>query len=157
MTVYIFDASSLLVFQNYFPDTFQSFWEALDDLVDRDRVFSVKECLNELDTRINRPHLTNWVQRVKVIFRPPNNEETLFVSEILKNNRFRDLVKKAAILEDKPVADPWIIASGKIHKACVVTEESYKPHAARIPNACEFYKVDCTNVEGFLKREKWRF
>jgi len=157
MTVYILDSSSILVLQNYFPKTFPSFWEALDDLVDRDRVFSVRECYRELDARINQPHLTEWVERVKVIFRVPIAAETRFVAEIFTNPHFRQIIRQKQILAGDPVADPFVISAAKCHSACVVSEESMKPNAARIPNLCAHYNIDCTNIEGMFDRESWRF
>ncbi|HEX6902643.1 MAG TPA: DUF4411 family protein [Thermoanaerobaculia bacterium] len=40
---------------------------------------------------------------------------------------------------------------------CVVTEEANRPHAAKVPNVCEHFGVSCTNVEGFMARNDWRF
>ncbi|MCZ6821218.1 MAG: DUF4411 family protein [Calditrichaeota bacterium] len=60
-------------------------------------------------------------------------------------------------LKGTPVADPFVIASARIRQACVVTEEGKKKNAARIPNVCEYFGVDCTNLEGFMERERWRF
>ena len=40
---------------------------------------------------------------------------------------------------------------------CVVTQESERPHAAKIPNICEHFGVDWTNLKGFMERENWSF
>jgi len=31
-------------------------------------------------------------------------------------------------------------------------EETYKDNAAKIPNICDYFKVDYLNLEGFLQR-----
>jgi hypothetical protein len=39
----------------------------------------------------------------------------------------------------------------------VVTEEEKKANAARIPNVCEYFGVNCVNLEGFMERKGWAF
>lgn len=60
-------------------------------------------------------------------------------------------------LQGKPVADPFVIAKAKVLKGCVITQESKKPNAAHIPNVCEYFSIDCLNLEGFMEREDWIF
>jgi transcriptional regulator with XRE-family HTH domain len=91
------------------------------------------------------------------IFRTPNEEELSIVKDILSDHRFRGLIRRESILKGLPVADPFIIAAAKVHNGMVVTQENYKPDAARIPTVCEVLKVRCINLEQFLKREKLRY
>lgn len=81
----------------------------------------------------------------------------MFVSEIFSIPHFQNLVGQKQTLKGTPVADPFIIACAKVKNGCVVTEEVMKQGAARIPNICEHFGIDCTNVEGFMEREKWEF
>ena len=67
------------------------------------------------------------------------------------------LVRQQERLQGKPVADPFVIAKAKVHNGCVITQEVKKPNAARIPNVCEHFGVDCLNLEGFMEREDWTF
>ena len=42
----------------------------------------------------------------------------------------------------------------------VLHEQMYgcvSTNAVKIPNVCEHFGVDCTNLEEFMEREKWRF
>jgi hypothetical protein len=39
----------------------------------------------------------------------------------------------------------------------VVTMETLRPDAARIPNICEHFKVPCLSLEGFMEKESWQF
>ena len=39
----------------------------------------------------------------------------------------------------------------------VVTMESLKPNAARIPNICEHFGVRCMDLEEFMEAEGWKF
>ena len=60
-------------------------------------------------------------------------------------------------LKGRPVADPFVVAAAKARGACAVTEESMRETAAKIPNVCDHFEIDWTNVEGFMKREGWAF
>ena len=55
------------------------------------------------------------------------------------------------------MADPFLIASANCCKGWVVTEEVLKPEAAKIPNVCQHFGVNCTNVAGFLEQQGWKF
>ncbi len=157
MTVYIFDTNSFRVLQSYYPQTFQSFWDSFNRLVQDARVFSVREVLNELLNQLTRPHLIDWVDANKPIFRTPTAEETEFVAQILAVPHFAPLISRDNILKGRPVADPFVIAAGKIFGACVVTEEANLPNAAKIPNVCNHFGIPWTNLEGFLEKERWSF
>lgn len=50
-----------------------------------------------------------------------------------------------------------LVAAAGARGGCVVTEEANTQNAAKIPNVCEHFGVDCTNVEGFMERESWTF
>ena len=52
---------------------------------------------------------------------------------------------------------PFIVAAAKVINGCVVTEESKKPNAPNIPNVCEYFNIECTNLQGFMEREGWKF
>jgi len=90
-------------------------------------------------------------------FQLPSPEEFAFVVEIFKVSHFQSLVRKKERLQGKPVADPFVIAKAKALKGCVITQESKKPNAVHIPNVCEYFSIDCLNLEGFMEREDWTF
>jgi len=50
-----------------------------------------------------------------------------------------------------------VIACARNRGGCVVTEEGLRPNAARIPNVCQHFGIDWTNVEGFLAHHDWEF
>ena len=61
------------------------------------------------------------------------------------------------MLKGLPVADPFVIAAAKVHGGCVITDESFKKGAARIPTICTEFEVECINIEQFLNRENLKF
>jgi len=67
------------------------------------------------------------------------------------------LIGQKAILKGTPVADPFVLALAKAREGTVVTQERYKPKAAKLPNVCEHFQVPCHNLETFMKVEGWTF
>lgn len=155
--IYIFDTSSFRLLNNYFPENFPTVWEEIDRLVEESRFISVQEVFRELEPGRNKKFLLDWVKLNKNIFLNPTQNEMLFVGKIFNIKHFQNLVGEKQRLKGTPVADPFIIACAKVKNGCVITEEALKENAARIPNICQHFNIDCTNVEGFMNRERWRF
>ena len=155
--IYVFDTTCFVNIKSYFPNRFPSFWDNFNNYVNMGKIISVREVYNELDTHIAKSFLEPWIKDNKTIFRIPSNDELTFVKEIFSIRHFQYLIDKKRISLGKPTADPFIIASAKVNNGCVVSEEIYKENAAKIPNICKHFEVDCTNLEGFLEREKWCF
>ena len=155
--VYVFDSSSFIVVGHYFPSNFPSFWERFNSAILESQIVSVREAYRELDNRATRHHLIDWVNRNKEIFLVPSPEETQFVAEIFSVRHFQQLINEKQRLTASPAADPFIVASAKVRNACVVTEESFKKNAAKIPNVCDHYGIECVTIQGFMDKERWRF
>lgn len=154
---FAFDTNSLRVLGNYYPERFPSFWTRFEEEIGQGGVFSVREVLNELERQDKTSWLWGWAKSRREFFRSPTPAETAFVGRIFTVAHFRELVGGRQRLLGQPVADPFLVAAGHVHGCCVVTEEANKPNAAKIPNVCTHFKVDFTNVEGFLERMDWRF
>lgn len=155
--VYIFDTSSFRVLNHYFPQRFPSFWINFDNYVSLGQIISVREVYNELVVQGIKPHLISWINLNKVIFLTPDGNETKFIRQIFTIPHFRNLVNQKQILQGRPAADPFVVAAGKVKNACVVTEEKMVKNAAKIPNVCEYFKIDCINMERFMENEGWEF
>lgn len=154
---YVFDCNSFNVLSNYYPDHFPSFWAKFEQAIASGRVLSCKEVLNELGRLGRTEWIREWAENSKGLFEPPTPDEGAFVARIFSVEHFRQLVGKKQLLNGYPVADPFIIASAGVRRGCVVTEEEHKPKSAKIPNVCEHFKVHCTNVQGFLTQNGWKF
>ena len=154
---YVFDTNSFIVISHYYPQQFPSFWDKFNQAVEVEKIISVREVFRELDQEASAPHLSDWIKRHKNIFMIPSAAATQFVSTIFSVSHFQTLVSEKSRLAGRPCADPFIIAWAKVIKGCVVTEEKEKPNAAKIPNVCQHFGVDCTNLQGFMERENWTF
>ena len=141
---------------NYYPDQFPTFWRQFNKAVTDGKVISVREAHRELKSQV-QPPLSDWVNDHRRIFMPPSGTEMQFISAIFSIQHFQTLVRVQSRLEGHPCADPFIIAKAEFIDGCVVTEETLKPNAAKIPNVCERFEIDCTNLQGFMEREGWTF
>lgn len=154
---YVIDTNSLRVFGNYYPESFPSFWEEIANLVDGGRLVSCREVQKEIERQSVSVHLNTWVDDNSHIFSAPISEEMEFVAEIFRVPHFRQLIGLKQQLKGLPVADPFLIARGAQLSGCIVSEETHKPNASKIPNVCEHFGIRCLNVEGFLSEVGWQF
>jgi hypothetical protein len=130
-----------------------------DEIVSAGRLVSVREVRNEIERNLGTrlETLTGWCASHQELFTTPSPQEQRYVASIFHNSHFLQLVTQKALLKGTPVADPFVIAKAWEVGGCVVTEEADRLNAARIPNVCAHFGVDCTNLEGFMERERWQF
>jgi len=155
--IYVFDTSSFIVLGHYFPNQFPTFWKYFSEAVDAGKIVSTREVAKELEHDVTREHLQQWIKANRAIFQTPTPEETLFVSKIFSVRHFQQLINERQRLKGTPVADPFVIAAAKIRHGCVVTEETFKENAARIPNICMHFQIPCVNLENFMLQQNWTF
>jgi hypothetical protein len=155
--LFIFDTNSLRVLGNYYPEQFPSFWERFEITVEKKEVFSVREVYNEIVNQIKDEWYLDWLKKRKEMFLVPGAEEGQFVAEIFKVAHFQQLVGEEQRLKGQPVADPFVVACAKVCNGTVVTEESVKDNAAKIPNVCKHFNIKFTDVRGFLEINGWKF
>ena len=154
---YVFDTNCFIVIGHYYPKQFPSFWEEFNQAVEVGKIISVREVRRELDRNAAEDHLVEWIELHKNIFVTPRPAVMQLVNEIFSVPHFEASLPDRTRLGNNPFADPFIIAQAKVMNYYVVTQESERPHAAKIPNICEHFDVDCMNLQGFMEREGWSF
>ncbi len=155
---YIFDTNTLsAIFKHYFFDSFPTFWDKFNQKITSQDVCSVREVYNEIKGFKRGDILEDWIKSRKDFFQEPSVDELKFITEIYTVNHFKFNLEKIKLLKGGAFADPFIIAKAKIENATIVTEEKYKENAAKIPNICNHFSVEFTNLKGFLKFENWVF
>jgi hypothetical protein len=154
--IYVFDSNSFSEMSPYFPDIFPAFWTKFETAVANGEISSTREVLLELNDGPQN-HIFEWCNTNKSIFETPNNVEMEFVSRIFSIQHFRQLISNKSILRGTPVADPFVIARAASLSGTVVSEESYKPNAAKIPNVCEHFGIRCIKLGEFLREKRWTF
>jgi hypothetical protein len=154
--LYIFDSSSLInLFRHYYPKRFPTLWNYFENSLASGNIISVKEVYNEIQGQNDK--LCAWAKTNSSIFLEPTEEEMLFVVDIFRIPHFQAIVRQKEIFSGKPVADPFIIAKAKASNGSVITEEQKKDNAAKIPNICAHFHIECYNLEGFMEKENWEF
>ena len=154
---FIFDTNSLRVLGNYYPERFPSFWKRFEEMVEKKEVLSVREVYNEITKQVKDEWYLEWLEAHREMFLAPSADEGTFVAQIFRVAHFQQLVGEEQRLKGQPVADPFVVACAKVRNGIVVTEEAVKENAAKIPNVCKHFKIECTDVEGFLKINDWKF
>lgn len=91
------------------------------------------------------------------LFTTPNATEGSFVAGIYAVPHFQANIERQKLLKGGKNADPFVIARAYAIKGTVLTMEQLKPHAAKIPNICEHFKIPCLDFRGFMQAEKWKF
>jgi hypothetical protein len=158
MPVYVFDSGPLIdLFEHYYPGRFPTLWSSFEALVKSGKIVSVREVLKEIESHYREDRLKAWGQGNQHLFTEPTPDEIDLVNDIFAIPHFRQMVAKKKILKGGFVADPFVIARAWANGGCVVSTEHKKDSAARIPNVCEHFGVDCTDLEGFMGRESWSF
>lgn len=157
--IYVFDTNCLIVlFNHFYLGRFPSLWEKFNQLIVERKIISVREVYNEIDAYLNPDsRLVQWAKEHREVFEQPSVEEMKFVQKIFSVRHFRNLIERKATLEGRPVADPFLVAKAKVENKMLVTQEGMRENAAKIPNVCEHFKVQYTNLEGFMEREGWQF
>ena len=72
--IYVFDNSSLNILKDYYPERFTNFWKCFNDMVTKGDIISVREVYKELDGKVDRPHIQEWIHSHREIFLPPSPE-----------------------------------------------------------------------------------
>jgi len=122
------------------------------------KAISVREAINEIKRYKGESRLIEWLKKNSIIFIQPTQVEYTYIKDIFDNEHFRNnIITRQNILEGRPVADPFVVAKANAMNGIVVTQEKYKQNSGKIPNICEFIDVKCTNLEGFMGREQWKF
>ena len=87
----------------------------------------------------------------------PTAEEGAFIARIYSIPHFQQNIELQKLLKGGKNADPFIIAKAAVSEMSVVTMETLRQNAAKIPNICEHFDVPWMTLEGFMEAEGWEF
>ena len=65
-----------------------------------------------------------WIHDHKDMFKNPDNQESLIISQIFQSPKMRENIHQKNILENRPSADPYIVAKAKVLEVTVVRLKS---------------------------------
>lgn len=151
---FVLDTNIIRTLLNYFPKKgrqFQEVWEKIDKMIKTGEIISTDECYNELARQFSdKSEQYRWIHDHKEMFKNPDDNESVIISQLLMNHKMSETVHIKNILENRPSADVYIVAKAKALGATVVTAEKLKPNSAQLPNLCEKLSVDCITYDDFM-------
>ena len=154
---YVFDNSPLSVlFKNFYRSRFPSLWERFDALVAEGQIVSTREAYREIEDWPTES-LRAWAAENRHLFATPTAVEGAFVTRIYAVSHFQQNIEQQKILKGGRNADPFVIAKAAVEDRAIVTMETLKLNAAKIPNICQYFNVKCLSLEQFMEKEGWTF
>lgn len=141
--------------RNYFPGRFPTLWKLFDQIVVEGKITSTREAYREI-ADLGGPTL-GWADKNKTLFATPDAKEASFVVGIYAIPHFQGNIEKQKILRGGKNADPFLVARAAVLGGTVVTMEKFRDHAAKIPNICKHFSVECIDLEGFMAAQGWTF
>jgi hypothetical protein len=143
--VYVLDTSFIIqLHENYYRETFATLWEHFDEMLATGQFTSTREVKRELEDQNDAA--SEWAA-----------EEGKFVASIYAVKHFQQNIETKKILKGGKNADPFVVARAVAVKGTVLTMEQLKPHAAKIPNICEYFKMPCMDMRQFMVAKNWKF
>ncbi len=164
---YVFDSNILIdIYQNYYPEVFESVWEKIEELISNEIMVSITEVREELKSKNIRDQWLKINNNCNgLLFREliAGEEECIPLIEDLPIYREKFHKKKTISTLEKEwgdyataVADPWLIAYGWKHNATVVTNESPRKKY-NMPHVCDELNVNHINLKEFFKENYIKF
>ncbi|MBK7631039.1 MAG: DUF4411 family protein [Ignavibacteriales bacterium] len=155
--IYVFDTNALSnILNHYYANNFPSFWERFDQMIKSKNSFPFGGFI-KINQRFGGGKKKRIMNENIDFFTNPNVDELNFVTKIYSVTHFQQNLDKKKILSGGFFADPFVISKAYVNDACIITEEENKPNAAKIPNICHHFNIDCKNFEGFLNENSWKF
>lgn len=155
---YCLDTSALTTAWRYHypPNVFPSLWRDIDTCIESGLLVAPDEVLEELE--IGGDALYDWATKRPSLFIPPDRDIQNMVSSILAHpEHVKLLYSKHAT--STVIADPFVIATAKIHACTVVSGEvfqsSYSPNKTKIPNVCADLDIEHLSVIEFIYERGW--
>ncbi|MCD6483514.1 MAG: DUF4411 family protein, partial [Candidatus Odinarchaeota archaeon] len=164
--IYIIDTCSIIdLFRLYPRDIFSKLWMNLDELIKDNRVISHEFVLKELSKKNDEAY--KWAKNRKKVFKGVTRHQIKIMGDLSRNvEEFKKLVEGG---KDKEIhADPWLIVLAlekeqqrklipEIKIKVIVTEEKLKQNKINIPSVCRKLSIECINIIGLMRREKWKW
>lgn len=164
--IYCLDANVLIeAWQKYYaPEICPDYWEILNELGKRGRIFIAEEVKNEIvvtdDVEKKEDDLSRWLKRSSIPVHKPTENVIKCWKSIIQANPLHKLLVDS--VKSRSLADPWVISHALDKNATVVTKESpiTSPNAKKpvtIPNVCENMGVRWIDDFAFVKEIGLKF
>ena len=137
----------------YSMDLCPTYWEILDQLAQRDRLFATIEVKKEIAQHDDV--LAEWIKPRPYLFKDVTTEVQKYLRQIMAHySRLVDSTRKRSI------ADPWVIAHAMAERAIVVTKEmpaGLNARRIKIPDVCTALNIPWIDDFRFAREIGIRF
>jgi hypothetical protein len=143
--LYCLDANVLIqAWQKYYSPKFcPDYWEILNELGKKGRVFIPEEVKNEIvvpdSPEKTEDDLSKWIKRSSIPIHKPTEKVISCWQKILQTNPLHKLLVDN--IKGRSLADPWVISHAMSMNATVVTKENIETalntKRIKIPNVCQ--------------------
>lgn len=137
--------------ETYPPDVFKEFWKTFEDFLGSGAVISPQVVLDELKKKDD--DLYKWARKHPGVFQVLGEDVQRSTSEILA--QFPRIMEEG---RDRNTADPFVIATARVHGLTVVTTERFgNEKKPKIPFVCQHFGIKAIGLVAFLREQKWKF
>lgn len=155
--MYVFDTSPFsALFKSFYRRRFPTLWTQFDGLAEDGTITSTREVGRELE-RYGNEECQEWLRNHREIFTTPTAAEANVVRRIYEVEHFQQNIELKKLQKGGLNADPFVVAKAAVNEGTVVTLERAPPNAARIPNICHHFNINCFTLEEFMEAEGWIF
>ena len=153
---YVFDTTPFVtLFRNFYKSRFPTLWGLFDARIESGEITSTREVFRELEEQDDT--LLAWARAHRDVFVTPDAAEGAFVAQIYAVPHFQQNIEKQKLLKGGKNADAFVTARAAVLQGCVVMLEKRTPNAAKIPNICDHFGIQCLTLEEFMEAENWSF
>jgi len=163
--IYCLDANVLIqAWQKYYaPDLCPDYWNILNDLGSKGRIFIPEEVKNEIVVTDNldktEDDLSKWLKQSAIPVHKLTEQVIKCWQDILSANPLHKLLVDN--IKGRSLADPWVISHALCENATVVTKENLEKaintKRIKIPNVCENMGIRWIDDFTFVKELGLKF
>jgi hypothetical protein len=151
--LFVWDTSALIAawVERYPRDVLPPLWDKLAAAIAVGEMIAPDEVATELKKRST--DLLDFLKPHNGFFIPTDANVLAEVSTILAAHPKLVMERKRA-----SAADPFVIATARLHGGVVVTEEGRgSPARPKITDVCDAYSVPCISVLEAIRKKGWKF
>ncbi|VDN47909.1 PIN domain protein [Petrocella atlantisensis] len=160
---YLIDSNSIITpYKTFYPfDLAEKFWIGLAEKIRSGEIILLDLVSEEI--RKGDDNLTTWINDFDSSLMLSRNNQNIIstYSQVMSYIQKSDLYNEKALRHwsDANVADPWLIATGKVYEHIIVTFEnpngnlsSYQPTKnPKIPDVSAVFNVECCNLYNMMR------
>lgn len=153
LAFYSFDTSAIINGRRdiFLPETFQSVWEGIEQMIALGQVRAVDEVKHELGKKSDEA--TAWAKGCRGLFVPLARDIQIATSEILAEH------PRLLGIGGGPrnSADPFVIALARARGGTVVTQEIPRHlNKPKIPDVCDALQIPWMTLPQFVNSQGWQ-